>query len=666
LSHYALRFCGDPASLLAAQVPRSYAALVDLAIPDTEFGGISWDPKNCIHVRRELVLSDRLIERLTISSYLPRPIVYWIELLLAADFADMFEVRGWKRKDRGEYFVPQITDEQMLFSYTGRDKRLIQTCVRFHQKPTTLQPRLARWEFILSPKAAFQAEWEVYAAELSLSEKSIQPAGIDAHRDAAAASLKEWSNPCSDWSTPLAEFQNVLTRAVDDLHSLYVQVDKGQVISAGIPWYSTAFGRDSIITSLQTLALNRQIAVDTLRYLARWQGRKVNSFTEEQPGKIMHELRRGEMARTGEIPHVPYYGTIDATPLWIVLLHETWLWMGDNHLLQEFLPNAEAALDWIRSHGDMDGDGFVEYAAGPSGKGLANQGWKDSGDGVPFPDGRLPEPPIALIEVQGYVFDALQRMAAIYSAVDNRKEAEALRQEAAKLQRNIVEKFWIKEFGTFALALDGKKQPMPTIVSNAGHLLWSGVPDQQQAESVAKVLLGPDMFSGWGIRTLSASHSIFNPMSYHNGSVWPHDNALIIQGLARYGLTDSALPVIKGLHDVAVHSEFGRLPELFCGMGRAVGMHPVWYPVSCSPQAWASGTFFMILQSMLGIQPEAHRSVLHIRNPKLPRFLDKLTIRNLAIGKSRVALQFARHEDRTFANLLSVTGEPLQVRIELS
>jgi glycogen debranching enzyme len=666
LSHYALRLRGGPPSLLGAEVPRSYAAFIHLAIPDSEFGGISWDPKNCVHVRRELVLSDRMIERLTLTSYFPRPITYWIELVLGVDFADIFEVRGWKRKHRGQYFLPTVNHEEIIFAYCGRDEQMMRTCVRFRDPPSSLQPKLARWDFELSPNNHFQIEWEIYALTPNSPRPETEAFGIDDQRHAAIKNLKHWQTECSNWSTPLASFQNVLTRAIGDLHALYIRTDGVQVISAGIPWYSTAFGRDSIIASLQTLPLNSRIALETLRYLAQWQGRRENAFTEEQPGKIMHELRRGELARTGEIPHVPYYGTIDATPLWLILLHETWQWTGDDHLLRELLPHAEAALDWITRYGDLDGDGFVEYAGSSSGKGLANQGWKDSGDGVPFPDGSLPEPPIALVEVQGYVFDAFQKMAAIYSALGKNERAEELHGRAAKLLDRIMERFWMEDLGTFALALDGRKQPLPTITSNAGHLLWSGVPDQRQAGLMAARLLSQDMFCGWGIRTLSASHEAFNPMSYHNGSVWPHDNALIVQGLVRYGLAESALPVLDGLHDVAADNEFDRLPELFCGMNRMAGMRPVWYPVSCSPQAWASGAFFMMLQSVLGIQPEARRRLLHVRNPRLPSFLDHLVIRNLAIGKSRVALEFRRHEDRTMANLLAMSGEPLQVRIELS
>jgi glycogen debranching enzyme len=307
----------------------------------------------------------------------------------------------------------------------------------------------------------------------------------------------------------------------------------------------------------------------------------------------------------------------------------------------------------------------VEYAR-TSAKGLANQGWKDSGDGVPFPDGRLPEPPIALVEVQGYVYDAKLRMAELFRHLGQPERGAALRREASELRNRIRAAFWMEKPGTFALALDGRKRPVPTATSNAGHLLWSRVPTPEMARRLSARLLEPDFFSGWGVRTLSAAHAVFNPMSYHNGSIWPHDNAILVLGMALHGHARAALPIVRALYEAGVHSEFKRLPELYCGMPRQRGARPVNYPVSCSPQAWASGSLFMLLQALLGIYAEAPAHILHIRDPVLPDFLGELTVSGLAIGGSRVALQFRRHGTRTLANLLSVEGDPLQVRIELS
>jgi glycogen debranching enzyme len=665
LSHYALSFHGGPPALLSVQSPHSYLGQIDLAITDEEFGGNRWDPKNCIHLQREFLLADRLIEQLTLTNYLPRPISYWIELAVACDFADIFEVRGWKRERRGQFFAPEPGADRLGFSYRGVDGAMIESFIRFHQAPAEIHSKGARWHFDLLPNTKYRLGWEVHGSQAEARHGVWSGFGFEESRKRRDEEHARWTAECARFSTTPREFEGLLERAADDLNALHSPMDGGRVICAGIPWYSTIFGRDAIITSLETLILNPQIARETLRYLARYQGRNEDAFTEEEPGKIMHELRRGEMARNREIPHVPYYGTIDATPLWLILLHETWQWTNDTQLVIELLPNAARALDWIDAHGDKDGDGFVEYLGSATSKGLANQGWKDSGDGVPFPDATLPEPPIALVEVQGYVYDAFVRMADLYAAFGEAPRAEALRGKAAALRENIVRHFWIEELGIFALALDGNKRPLPTIASNAGHLLWSGVPDPQQAQQLAKNLLGAEMHSGWGIRTLSAAHRAFNPMSYHNGSVWPHDNALIAMGLARYGFGKAALTVLHGLHDAAACDEFQRLPELFCGMPRSEGTHPVWYPVSCAPQAWAAGAFFMLLQGVLGIRPNAPAGTLQIQNPALPDFVHDMTISGLKIGGSEISLQFERRSGRTSASLLSLSGDPLRVGIEL-
>lgn len=666
LSHYALNLCGGQPSLLALQAHRSYLGQIDLAISDEQFGGSPWDPKNCIYIQRKFLLANRLLEQVTFTNYLPYSINYWVELSIASDFADIFEIRGWKRSKRGDFFMPETSTEGLIFSYQGLDGKTIHSIVKFHQIPTEVSRWGARWSFDLAPKINFELEWEIYGETTSLSRPVWTGQSFGEARKQSDDDQARWISKCTSFATTPRDFQSLLDRAVDDLNALQMWMGDEQVISAGIPWYSTVFGRDAIITSLQTLILNPAIAKNTLRYLAHYQGRKEDSFTEEEPGKIMHELRQGEMARNKEIPHVPYYGTIDATPLWLILLHETWQWTGDRQLVEDLLPNVEKALKWIEIYGDKDGDGFVEYTGSAHGKGLVNQGWKDSGDGVPFPDGTLPKPPIALVEVQGYVYDAFMRMAALFAAFGNKEWAGHLHKKASELREKILRDFWMPEFEMFALALDGTKQPIPTITSNAGHLLWSGVPDPQQARRVAEHLLNAEMYSGWGIRTLSAVHRVFNPMSYHDGSVWPHDNALIAMGLGRYGFRRSALPVLRGLHDAAACDEFQRLPELFCGISRTAGTHPVWYPVRCSPQAWSAGAFFMLLQAVLGIQPEAPRRVLHINNPVLPDFVQEITLSDLNIGNSKVCLNFERHGERTSANLVSLSGDPLQIRIELS
>jgi glycogen debranching enzyme len=664
LSHYALGLDGGPPALLSAQIPCAYTAQIDLAINDRIFGGDPWDPRNVIHLRRELLVSDRLRERLTLTSYLREPIDYTVELEFGADFADIFEVRGWRRAQRGRYYAPRWESDRVVFSYEGRDGLLLESAIHFATPPTRISGRSAQWHLRLEGDRRAELEWEVEGNEGGDHRAAATPT-FDAQRGALDLAYNDWRARCTRWTTSLGAFDALLDRAVDDLRALHVEVDGDWVLSAGIPWYSTIFGRDAIIASLQTLPLQPAIARETLRYLARRQGVREDPYTEEQPGKILHELRRGEMARSGEIPHVPYYGSIDATPLWLVLLHETWRWTGDTTLVRELLPAAERALSWMDRYGDLDGDGFVEYAR-TSDKGLVNQGWKDSGDGVPNPDGTLPAPPIALVEVQGYVHDAKVRTAELFQIAGRLDRAAALRREAAELRDRIRTVFWDEDLGTFALALDGAKRPVPTATTNAGHLLWSRVPTVAQGERLRERFLQSDFFSGWGVRTLSAAHPVFNPMSYHDGSVWPHDNALLVLGLALYGHARAALPIVRAVYEAGAGTQFQRLPELYCGMSRGTGRRPVGYPVSCSPQAWASGALFMMLQALLGLYPDAPTGVLHVRDPVLPDFLDHLTLEGLCIGNSRVALQFRRHGSRTLANLLGIEGTPLQVRIELS
>ena len=665
LSHYAFHFDGGPPALLSAQVPAHYIAQVDLAISDRLLGGNLWDPKNVVHIRREILVDDCLVERLTISHFLAQPLSYRFHLDLACDFADIFEVRGWSRERRGQYYAPEIGDRSITFRYRGRAGTLLASTVRFAEAPTALSARGARWHLHLEPATSYVLEWQVAPEETMASAAVPVRVALEERRNSLRRAYDEWHGECTRWDSDVEEFDHLVMRAVDDLRALYVEADGEDVISAGIPWYSTVFGRDSILTSLETFALNPRIAVDTLRYLARRQGSKEDPYTEEQPGRILHELRRGEMARAGEIPHTPYFGTVDATPLWLVLLHETWRWTGDADLVRELLPNAYRALEWIERYGDLDGDGFVEYARS-SEKGLVNQGWRDSGDGVPFPDGTLPRPPIALVEVQGYVYDARLRMAQLLDALGEPEHASSLREQAFRLRQRIADAFWLPDAGMFALALDGDKRPLPTFTTNAGHLLWSRAATREHAAAVTERLLASDMFSGWGIRTVSGTHPVFNPMSYHNGSVWPHDNALVVMGMAHYGMGHRALPVLDALHDAAIHMKSHRLPELFCGMRRGAGLRPVLYPVSCSPQAWASGAFFLLLQAVLGILPDAPRRTLHVREPQLPRFLNRLTISGLHVGGARIGLEFRRHGTRTLANLLGVEGEPIRVVMELA
>ena len=664
LSHYSLRFEGGPATLLSFEASRMYHAQVDLAIAGTAFVDQFWDTKNVIHIRRDLLLGDRLTERLTLTSYLHDAVDFGLELEVGADFADIFEVRGWTRARRGDFFEPVVGQHDLVFRYRGVDGALRRTAISFEHAPDALRPQGARWKLHLRPREPVRLQWQVLPEAVIGGDGPGFDGGMEERLGPVAHVYNEWERRCTRVTSDVEEFDAALSQAITDLRALYV-VDEGKpVISAGIPWYSAPFGRDSIITSLQTLSVEPHIARDTLLYLAHYQGEREDPFTEEQPGRIMHELRRGEMAGAGEVPHVPYYGSVDATPLWIVLLHEYWRWTGDYALVHRLMANALRALRWIDEYGDIDGDGFVEYAR-TSDKGLVNQGWKDSWDGIPFPDGHLPDPPVALVEVQGYVYDAKGRLADLLDHFGDHALAGRLRREASQLRERILERFWLEDQNTFALALDGHKRALPTSTSNAGHLLWSRVPTPEQARRTARTLLGPGLFSGWGIRTLSSEHPVYNPMSYHDGSVWPHDNAIVALGLSFSDQKPLVAPVLHAMYQAALGMRYRRLPELFCGMRRDRSAHPVGYPVSCSPQAWASGAFFMLLQATLGILPDAPAGQLHIREPLLPDFLAEVVVAGMRVGQGRVTLQFTRRGNRTLANLLDLEGAPLRVSIEL-
>lgn len=663
LSHYELVTAGGPPDVLSSQAARVFAAQIDLTVTDREFGGVFTEPKNFLHIRREQLLDTFMTDRFVLTNYMGRPVEFWLELRFAADFADIFEVRGARRPRRGQYFRPLVGEREVCWSYRGLDGRLRRTLIRFTVAPEVLESHRARWSFRLHPKDS--VELEVWITPLVDEAWPAPPDRPYPERfGQVRSSYERWREESTHFRSDDEFFNAALRQAITDLRALRVEIDGRPILAAGIPWFSAPFGRDSIITGLETLPVNPQIAIDTLRFLAAYQGERDDDWTEEEPGKILHELRRGEMAACREVPHTPYYGSVDATPLFLVLLGETIRWTGDLELARELLPHAERALAWIDTYGDRDGDGFVEYVR-RSPKGLWNQGWKDSGDGVAYPDGTLPEPPIALVEVQGYVYDAKLHMAELFDALGHFERASRLRAEAAALRQRIHDVFWMEDRGTFALALDREKRRVPTITSNPGHLLWSGVPTPDQARRMAELLLGDEMFSGWGIRTLARHQPMYNPLSYHNGTIWPHDNALIALGLARYGFRRQAATILGALFEAALHFRYHRLPELFCGIWRGETDAPVAYPVSCSPQAWAAAAFFPMIQGVLGIEPDARGRTLRLVEPYLPARLRFLDIHRLLVGRTRISLQFSRLGERTMANVLAVEGEPLGVRIDI-
>jgi glycogen debranching enzyme len=503
-------------------------------------------------------------------------------------------------------------------------------------------------------------------AAVGPDEERPLPRGPRRSFDARAQSTREaydaWAADATRFRSSNEVFDLALAQAVADLKALKVYHFGEPVVSAGIPWYTCPFGRDALITGFEALTCTPQIARDALRFLARLQGTRDDPGRDEEPGKIPHEIRFGEMAAAGEVPHSPYYGSADATPLFLVLLDEYERWTDDRETVDALLPAAEAALGWLDRA--TEGDGLVRYERRTP-RGLRNQGWKDSHDGVPFADGTPAEPPIALVEVQGYAVDARRRMAALLGRRARDDEAVRLLEAAEAHAEAIEARFWMPEKGTYAIALDRSGRQVDAVTSNPGHLLFSQAVGDERAHAVARSLLGPEMWSGWGIRTLAAGQPAYNPLSYHDGTVWPHDNALCAFGLGVYGMTAEACGVLTGLWHAAQHFRRLRLPELFCGLGDDGRAFPVHYPVACSPQAWSSAAWFLFLRAALGISADAPARTLRIAFPQLPPWLDEVVLEGLRVGPARATLRFVRGPKGAFPELVDVTGGPLRVRIEI-
>jgi glycogen debranching enzyme len=643
LSGFAVRVNGERPLLLSANHEQNYVATFQLMHAAGAILGTARHAQDTLSIRRTRFLADGLRERIGILNATPAEVDLVVELEFDATFKDMFAVRGYRdMADASAGVEPRWDEGRLVFERIGRDGMRRMTTIASRPEPTEHDGRTLRYRHRLARQGVLSIELTVLPTEDGVGEDPSPP-GFDDALDALNARYRRFLRGCTRFRTSSEILdEGLIHRSALDIRALVENEETGPFPTAGIPWYAVPFGRDAIVCAYETLCWHPDIARGTLRLLAQCQGTKVEERTEEAPGKIFHELRRGELARIGAIPHRPFYGSADATPLFVHLFAETVKWTGDKRLWRELLPAAERALAWCDGpHGDVDGDGYVEYGAHDSE--MRNQGWKDSAMSLSYPDGQWAELPAALVEVQGYVYAGKMGLAELYELDGDRARADHLRGEARELAQRFERDFWMEDEHCYAQALDARKRQVRAVTSNAGHALWSGIASMDRAAHVVRRLMEPHMFTGWGIRTLSSEYPTYNPMSYHNGSVWPHDNALIADGFARYGHREEAAAVIEGLFEAGKRFPNARLPELFCGFPRDLrfSSRPADYLVACIPQAWSAGVVFLCLRTLLGLAPRLAEGRLVV-DPALPAWLTSIEVEDMRVFDTKVSFRAAR------------------------
>jgi len=659
LSQMVLKLGKDRPFLLSSTVREDNGLIAaDLTNQDISVEGQVVMPRGTLHLfRTKLLWNDTCYECLRVQNYGRAPVKVALVYHLDADFADIFEVRGMTRKQRGKREPNIVTSGNIVMGYHGLDDIVRRTNVGYSTTPdlqaSVISDSAVQFEGLLNPDCP-AAIYLTVACESGTNkpsrftyEQAFSGAAHSLHNASASTCHIETSD---EW------FNEWLRRSTTDLHMMMTEKIEGPYPYAGVPWFSTAFGRDGLITALEVLWMKPEITKGVLSFLAAMQAQAVIPDQDAEPGKILHETRGGEMARLGEIPFGRYYGSVDSTPLFVLLAGMYFRRTADRKFIETLWPHIEAALDWIDTYGDIDGDGFVEYQR-KAHKGLLHQGWKDSRDAVFHADGSLADPPIALCEVQAYVYAAKCAAGELAAELGHHEKSAKLLQAAESLKQRFQEAFWCEELSTYALALDGKKQPCRVRTSNAGQCLFTNIAGREQAHRITDGLVADEFFSGWGVRTVAEAESRYNPMSYHNGSIWPHDNALLAYGFSRYGRQAAALKVLTAMFDASYSVDLHRLPELFCGFRRREGEGPTLYPVACAPQAWASAAVFLLLQASLGMDIDAAHQQVHFVNPILPDFLDELRITNLMVGSASVDLSFEPHAQEVTIKLLRRKGD---------
>jgi glycogen debranching enzyme len=653
LSHLELLINEKRPLLLGSNIHDDNSALfVDLTNPDFILNQNIVLERDIVHISRTIFLwRETAHQRCGVRNYSDQPVDLRLSILFGSDFADLFEVRGTQRERRGVVTTRLRGEDQVLLRYFGLDARVRYTTLTFEPRPDQLSAGAAVYDLHLAP-----GEMRPIFLTAGCDQTEARPLPFLHSIIAARRSMREASRGKTSVQTSNERFNEVLCQSAADLAMLMTDTPQGSYPYAGIPWYSTTFGRDGLVTALQMLWWRPDVARGVLQRLAAYQAKTTDPLSDSAPGKILHEMRRGEMATLREVPFGLYYGSVDSTPLFVLLAGLYAERTGDDATVAVLWPAIEAALTWIDGPGDPDRDGFVEYKRATD-QGLANQGWKDSHDAIFHADGRLAEGNIALAEVQGYVYAAKRLTARVARRLGREALALKLDAEATRLAERFETAFWCPEIETYALALDGDKNPCRVRTSNAGQVLFSGIASSDRAARVAAGLMQPRFFSGWGIRTLAKGEARYNPMSYHNGSVWPHDNALIALGLARYGHKRSIETLFEGLFSAATYMDLERLPELFCGFKRQRGYGSTLYPVACLPQAWASATAFTLLEASLGLEFDPFNGEIRLRNPRLPAFLDEVVLRNLQLGQSTVDVRVLRRNDTVLLDTLRTDGD---------
>jgi glycogen debranching enzyme len=653
LSVYRLTLDGAPLVLQLSTAEAGYAMEQVLTNPALERADGRRVERGTIEFRRLRVISAGVEESLAVKNYNQYAVTLYLLLELDADFADIFDVRGYQRKMLARREASVIEGGAVRYAGTGIDGVRRATTVSFDQDPIVLDATTALFRLTLPARGEQTLRISVAFSD----EPAVRVPDVSEIIDGLSASYRDWCGKMARIETDNEFVNQVIERSVRDLRMLRRgDGAPGSFIAAGTPWFDTLFGRDSCILGMQTISYDPSIARATLLLLAGLQGARLDPARDEEPGKILHERRLGELSNAGELPYSRYYGSVDSTPLFLMLLAEYVAWTGDADLARDLLPSVRAAYDWMRVYGGLDRDGLLSYEKRAPG-GLVNQGWKDSADAVSHASGELAQPPIALIEAQAYAYAACDRLASVIERIGDAAFATELRSAAATLRHRVNTDFWWPEGGTYALALDRGRRQVRSLASNAGHALWCGITDAEHAETIANALMSPELYSGWGIRTLASSHARFNPNSYHLGTVWPHDNGIIAMGLKMYGFDDALHRLARSLLDLATSFPYFRLPELFGGQERAEPWSPVPYAVACRPQAWAAGSFLMVMQALLGLHAESPGSVLRVVNPNLPEWLGKVHVRNLRVGNGAVSLTFTRRGRETEVNVDAVEGE---------